>query len=155
MPDAPVKELRLPELQLPEISRDEIMANLSLPKLDPTGIGKAVSDAASDVMAMSHLGPRRTRSRWPIIGGLVLAGLALMALVNVAGIRSKIVSGAQATRDKAMDLLSSEEDFEEPTAFDAAETMPLDPAIHPVDPTATPADYPAGLGADGKHGIAV
>ncbi len=178
MPELPVKEIRLSDLHLPEINRDDIMRSLSeirmpdvdlkkmeRPKFDlpdsvskrdwpSIDIGKAVAGAA----AAAHIG-RQRRSRWPFaVGGLILAGVATAAIMSNETVRARISAAIEGLRERVASMRSGydglEIDRDDAIAFDAAETMPIQPSPFTEDSTAEATSYPDGLGTNGHEDIA-
>ena len=177
MPELPVKESRLSELHLPEIKRDDIVRSLSeirLPDVDLTKIerpkidlpdsvtkfewsdvGKAVAGAA----AAANLGRRASRPRWPLaVGGLIVAGLAAWAILTNEALRARISSGASAIRERISAMRSTDADWldmdrDEPIAFDAAETKPIEAPAYADSSTVDATDYPEGLGSNNGDAI--
>ncbi len=171
MPELPVKEIRRSELHLPEISRKDIMRSLSemrLPDVElpdsltkrdwpkfempDVDLGKAVAGAA----AAAHIG-RKSRSRWPFaVGGLILAGLATAAILSSETIRAKIASGIEALRERVATMRSTDYDGldidqDEPIAFDAAPTAPIETSPFSEGSLGDTTDYPSGLGSNGHE----
>lgn len=171
MPELPVKDIRLSDLHLPEINRDDIMKSLSemrmpdvdLKKMDrpklpdsvtkrdwpSVDIGKAVAGAA----AAAHIG-RQRRSRWPFaVGGLILAGVATAVIVSNETVRARIASLIESLRERIASMRAGYDGLDverdDAVAFDAAETMPIQPSPFTEDSTAG-ADYPDGLGSNGR-----
>lgn len=158
MPNVTLDRSRIPELQLPEMLPDDIVRAISerlpdvdlsaveWPKLDPSSIGKAVTDAA----AAAHIGRRSERPRWPLLGGLLIAGVAGVAILSREGVRTRMAEAIGWVRTQAKAMLPSGDDSDtDAQAFGAADTMPTQPAAHPADPTSEAAGYPAGLGSNG------
>lgn len=176
MPDSPVSEIRLPELHLPEIKRDDIVRSLSAirmpdidmpkvsrPKVDlpsmpsipnvdfsKIDIGKAVAGAAAAV----HIGRGARRPRWPFaIGTLVVVGLATWAIMSNQALRARLISAAAAVRERIATMTAGYDDrldvdMDDPIAFDAANTAPIDPGPYSDASltSAEPTPYPEGLG---------
>ena len=184
MPEIPVKEIRRSDLHLPEIKRDDIMRSLSeirLPEVDLSKIerprfdlpdsvskfewpkfdlsagdvGKAVVGAA----AAAHIGRRRSRPRWPLaVGALIVGGLAAAAMLSNEALRSRIASSIVALRERIASMRSGgyelEVDREDPVAFAAAETAPIEPSRFADATTIDATGYPEGLGSDKENGTA-
>ena len=165
MPELPVKEGRMSELHLPEISRTDIMRSLSeirmpdvdlpkveRPKFDLPDIGKAVAGAAAAAGIV-----RRSRPRWPFaVGGLILAGMVTAAILSNETIRTRIAAGIEALRERLAAMRSTDNeldvDQDEPIAFDAASTAPIETSPFSEGSTAeASADYPSGLGSNGHE----
>jgi hypothetical protein len=183
MSELPVKESRLPELHLPEIDRDDIARSLSdirLPEVDLSKLErpkivlpKAVSNfewpkfdvsstdirrAVESIAVAAHLRRRPRQSRWPLaVGGLLVAGVATVAILRNEANRARLASGASAVRNRLTSMRSNESDkleidADETIAFDAAETAPIETPPY-ADPTMIEATgYPEGLGADRDNG---
>lgn len=177
MPELPVKEGRLSELHLPEIKREDIVRSLSelrLPDVDLTrlerpkfdlpesvarfewpDVGKAVAGAA----AAANIGRRPSRPRWPLaVGGLIVAGLATWAILSNEALRARIASGANALRERITAMRSDDSDWlemdrDEPLAFDAAETKPIETPAYGETTTVGASGYPDGLGSNNGDAI--
>jgi hypothetical protein len=126
MPETPVKETRRPDLHLPEIKRDEIIRALSeirLPDVDLSKIDLSRLDLSKierpkvelpdvdlrrlDVRrAMEDVAIRagvreRTRSRWPLVAGLLIAaGVGVWALLRRPAVRAQVEEAAQKARER-------------------------------------------------------
>jgi hypothetical protein len=184
MPELPVKEARLSELHLPEIKRDDIMRSLSgihlpdvdlsrlerpridlpeavsrfeWPKIDLSSVdvGKAMAGAA----AAAHIGRRAHRRRWPLVGGLIVAGLAGWAIMSNEALRDRLARGARAIREGISAVRSNwhdrlEIDRDHPIAFPAAETASIEASPFADGTTIDATGYPAGLGSNNGNGIA-
>jgi hypothetical protein len=172
MPELPVKESRLSELHLPEINRDDIMRSLSeirMPEVDlPDSVTKRdwpkfempdidIGKAVAGAVAAAGIG-RRSRPRWPLaVGGLILAGVATAAILSNETIRAKIASGIEALRERVSAMRSTDYDEldidqDDPIAFDAAATAPIEtPRYSDGSTLDATADYPAGLGSNGHE----
>lgn len=169
MPELPVKEVRLSELHLPEIKRDDILRSLSeirLPEavskfewpeidLSSVDVGKAMAGAA----AAAHIGRRAQRRRWPLaVGGLIVAGLAGWAILSNEALRTRLASAVGAIRERISAVRSTwydrhEIDRDDPIAFPAAETAPIEASPYPESTTIDATDYPAGLGSNNGDAI--
>jgi hypothetical protein len=171
MPQLPVKESRLPELHLPEISRDDIMRSLSeirMPDVDlPDSVTKRdwpkfempsldIGKAVAGVAAAAHIG-RSPRSRWPFaVGGLIVAGLATAAILSNETVRARIAGAFEALRVRASAMRSTDYDEldidqDDPIAFDAAETAPIEASPFSDGSTVDATGYPDGLGSNGHE----
>ena len=140
----------MPELptvrSLSEIHLPEAVSNFEWPKigLSSVDVGKAITDAA----AAAHIGRRAQRSRWPLaVGGLIVAGLAGWAILSNEALRARLARGVSAIRERISAVRSNrydrlEIDGDDPIAFPAAETAPIDAT-----------GYPAGLGSNNGDGI--
>jgi hypothetical protein len=177
MPELPVKEGRLSELHLPEIKRDDIIRSLSeirLPDVDLTklerpkidlpdsvskfewsDVGKAVAGAA----AAANIGRRTSRARWPLaVGGLIIAGLATWAILTNEALRARIAKAGNALRERISAMRSDDAEWldmdrDEPMAFEAAETKPIEaPAFGETTKVAS-SGYPEGLGSNNGDAI--
>ncbi len=178
MPEVLIKEIRLPELHLPEISRDDIRRSLSeihLPDVDLSNIVRPrvdlpnidVGKAIAGVAAAAHLTRPARRSRWrPVLGALMVAGLAGWAVLSNAALRERISKAVQGLRQRVDSMrLGSVEglevDADRPVAFPAAETKPTEGSQYADAVTgsngsngsAGSAGYPDGLGAVDSDGI--
>ena len=177
MPEVLIKEIRLPELHLPEISRDDIrrsMSEIHLPDVDLSNmvrprvdlpnidIGKAIAGVA----AAAHLTRPARRSRWqPVLGALIVAGLAGWAVLSNAALRERISKTMEGLRQHVDSMRSGsveglEVDADGPVAFPAAEAKPTEGSPYAdavsgtngtngTNGTAGTAGYPDGLGAGG------
>lgn len=102
--------------------------------------------------------PRPRRSRWPIaFGVIIVAAFGAWALLRRPEVRRRIDEAAHRARERFDELRARdsglEVDADEPVAFTAAETAPIQAegfASAPDDGGAgtTRSDYPAGLGAN-------
>jgi hypothetical protein len=150
MLELPVQDVHLPELHLPELHVPQSVSNFEWPTVDLSSIdvGKAVAGAAAAV----HIGRRRSRPRWPLaVGGLLAAGLAGWAVLGNEAARARIVGAVSAIRERISAARSNrlgwlETDAHDPIAFPAAETALIE---------ATEFDYPAGLGSNNGDGTSV
>jgi hypothetical protein len=169
MPELPVKEVRMPELHLPEIDRAEIARSLSemhlpefdLPKIErpkmPDRMSKVdLGKAVAGVVAMTPFRPKPARSRWPVaVGGLIIAGVATAVVLSNRALRDRLAAAVDALRTRLMAMRQGadeglEIDVDEPVAFQAAETTPIDPPTYADATTAEVTGYPDGLGADAR-----
>jgi len=149
MLELPVQDVHLPELHLPELHLPESVSNFEWPTVDLSSVdvGKAVASAA----AAMHIGPRRSRPRWPLaLGGLLAAGMAGWLVGNDPA-RARIARAVRATRERIATARSNrqvgrETDTQDPIAFPSAETALTEPIEF---------DYPAGLGSNNGDGTAV
>jgi hypothetical protein len=167
------RESRLPELRLPEISREGIsrglsemrgpdlsklerpnlqMPDIDMPKIDlpKIDIGKAVNDAA---IAVGLARPQRRR--WPfVLGGAIVLGLTAWALMQSTAFRQWLDNMVGMARER----MDPGEDIDDPVAFTAAETAPIDAGPYASNGEmdvagafdaagASANDYPEGLGA--------
>ncbi len=163
MPELPVKEARLSELHLPEIGRDDIARSLSeihipefdLPRIErpkmPDRMAKVdLGKAVAGVVAMTPFRPKRSRPRWPLaVGGLIIAGVATTVILSNRAIRDRLASAYNALRTRLSSMRRDdmlEIDVDDPVAFTAAETAPIDPLAD--ETTADVTGYPDGLGAE-------
>jgi hypothetical protein len=165
MSELPVKEVRMTELHLPEIDRAEITRSLSemhmpefdLPKIErpklPDRITKVdLGKAVAGVVAMTPFRPKRSRPRWPLaVGGLIVAGVATSMILSNRAIRDRIARTLDALRARVRAMRTNdmlEIDVDDPVAFTAAESAPIDPLPYADEATAEVTGYPDGLGAD-------
>jgi len=173
MPELPVKEVRMPELHFPEIDRAEITRSLSemhLPEFDmprierpkmpdrmskmPDRMSKVdLGKAVAGVVAMTPFRPKPARRRWPLAIGLIIAGVATAAVLSNRSLRDRLAAAVDALRTRLMAMRQGtdeglEIDVDEPVAFQAAETAPIDPMPYADGTTAEVTGYPDGLGAD-------
>ena len=175
MPELSVKEIRLPELHLPEISRDDIRRSLSeihLPDVDLSNLARPrvdlpnidVGKAIAGVAAAAHLTRPARRRRWrPVLGALMVAGLAGWAVLSNAALRERISKAVQGLRQRVDSMrLGSVEglevDADRPVAFPAAETKPAEGSQYAdagmgSNGSNGSAGYPDGLGAVDSDGI--
>lgn len=137
--DATRPTLEMPEVELPKFDLSKIdLSKIEMPKVD---VGKAVSDAA---IAVGLAKPRR--SRWPfVLGAGVLVAVAGWTVMNSAAIRERL-SRAKAWISDQVGAMQAEDIDQDPVAFTAAETKPLQEPIHAPVSDSTTADYPEGLG---------
>jgi hypothetical protein len=133
----------------------EAISNFEWPKVDlpKVAVGKAVSGAA----VAAHIRPRRKRSRWPLLGGLIVVGVAGWALLGNRVLRAKLASGARQLGGRVMALRSNghdrlEIDPDHPVAFPAAQTAPIHQSLSAESSTVEPTPYPAGLGSNDGNG---
>jgi hypothetical protein len=148
--DVHLPELHLPELHLPELHVPQSVANFEWPTVDLSSIdvGKAVAGAAAAV----HIGRRRSRRRWPLaVGGLLAAGMAGWVVLGNEAARARIAGAVGAIRERIAAARWNrhgelEMDADDPIAFPAAETALIE---------ATEFDYPAGLGSNNGDGTSV
>ena len=138
-----IKDARLPDVRLPDFERPTLaMPDLDGPKAD---VGKAIVSAATAVGLVKT--PRR--SRWPFLlgAGLVVA-LAGWTVMNAAGIRERVgrAKGWIEDRVGAVPTEPVDQDSQDPVAFTAADTQPIEKPATTVVSASTNADYPEGLG---------
>jgi hypothetical protein len=177
MPELPVKDVRLSELHLPELKREDIVRAISdirgpdvdmsrlerskndlserVSKLEwpSVDVGKAMAGAA----AAAHIGRRARRPRWPMaVGGLIVAGLAAWAILTNETIRAGINRAANGVRERIATMRSTDDgleiDHDDPIAFEAAETAPMDSSPY-SDTIVEATGYPEGLGSNNGDGI--
>ena len=171
MPELPTKDARLSELHLPEFKRDDIMRTLSemrpdvdiskieRPKLQipdsvsKSDLGKAVSNAAVSAGLR-----RKEPTRWPLaVGGLIVAGLAAWAIFTNEAVRSRLAAAANGVRDRVASMRSANDqleiDADQPVAFDAAQTAPIESPPYSESTTIDAAGYPEGLGSNNGDGL--
>ena len=117
------------------------MPEIEIPKID---VGKAVLGAATAVGLV-----QRRRSRWPfLLGAGVVIAVAAWAFMNTA-IRERLAGAASAATERVRAMRAGDQD-QEPRAFPAAQTAPIDlPSNLSVPPSPTP-DYPEGFGAENE-----
>jgi len=166
MPELPVKEVRMPELHLPEIDRTEITRSLSemrlpefdMPKIErpklPDRMSKAdFGKAVAGVVAMTPFRPKPARPRWPLaVGGLIVAGVATVAVLSNRSIRARITAVIDALRERLASMRADDDSLDidgDPVAFTAADTAPIEPVPYADGTTAEVTGYPDGLGAEG------
>ena len=150
MLELPVQDVHLPELHVPELHIPQSVSSFEWPTIDlsSTHVGKAVTGAAAAV----HIGRRRSRPRWPLaVGGLLAAGMFGWVLLGNAAARARIVGALRAMGERVSAARSNrrngrEIDALDPIAFPAAETALVEP---------TEFDYPAGLGSNNGDGTSV
>lgn len=182
MPELPVKDVRLSDLHLPELKREDIMRALSeiprpdidltrleRPKIDlpdsvskfewpkiglsSMDVGKAMAGAAAAV----HIGRRNKPTRWPLaVGALIVAGLAAWAILTNEMVRTRLAGVANAVRERVAAMRSTDDgleiDHDDPIAFDAAETHPIEAPPYSDSTMIDATDYPAGLGSNNGDG---
>jgi hypothetical protein len=148
-----LKDIRQPEVHLPG---PDAVSRFDWPKVDLSSVdvGKSVADAASAV----HIG-RASRPRWPLaVGGLIVAGLAGWAIMSNAALRARLARGVAAIREQVSAMRSGRYadgqkiDAENPIAFAAAETKPIEDSPFTDETTSEP-DYPPGLGSNNGDGL--
>jgi hypothetical protein len=150
MLDLPVQDVHLPELHLPELHVPKGVSSFEWPTVDLSSIdvGKAVAGAAAAV----HIGRRRSRPRWRLaVGGLLAAGMAGWVVLGNEAARARIAGVVGAIHERISAARSNwhgglEIDAHDPIAFPAAETVLIE---------ATEFDYPAGLGSNNGDGTSV
>lgn len=133
----------LPKLERPNIEMPDIdLSKIELPKVD---FGKAVADAATSVGLIS-----KPRARWPfLVGAAVAVAVAGWAWMNADMIRRRVSDAAAMVGDRVATMRGAT-DFDEQTAFTAAEPKPIE-STDPFDSSLSTngADYPTGFGATG------
>ena len=141
---SPVKDFRKPDferpkLELPEFEMPKIdLSNVEIPKVD---VAKTIADAAT---AVGLTKPRR--SRWPfVIGAGIVVAVAGLAALNSATVRDRLSQAKSWITERVSDMRSG--DYEEPVAFTAAETKPIEDSIDAVVSDPMSPDYPDGFGA--------
>ena len=98
------------------------------------------------------------RPRWPLaVGGLIVAGLAGWAILSNEALRARLASGAGAIRERISAVRSNrydrlDIDRDDPIAFPAAETAPIEAAPYTDSATIDATGYPAGLGSNNGDG---
>jgi hypothetical protein len=107
----------------------------------------------------ARLGRREQRSRWPLAGTLVVAGLAGWVVLSNDMIRARLSGMASAIEQRISAIQSTwmashELDRTDPIAFSAAETMPIATATSTGTATKPATDYPTGFGSNNGGGIA-
>lgn len=133
MPDFERPKLEMPEFELPKID----LSNVEIPKVD---VGKAIADAAT---AVGLTKPRR--SRWPfVIGAGIIIAVAGWTAMNSSTVRDRLSQAKSWISERVADMRSGE--YEEPVAFTAAETKPIEDSIDTVVSDPMSPDYPEGLG---------
>lgn len=155
MLELPVQDVNLPELHLPEIHLPEFhvpqsLSSLEWPTVDLSSIdlGKAVTGAAAAV----HIGRRRSRPRWPLaVGGLLAAGMVGGVVLGNEALRARIIRAVGEIRERISAARSNRQggleiDAQDPIAFPEAET---------ASSGLTEFDYPAGLGSNNGDGTSV
>jgi hypothetical protein len=173
MPELPVKEVRPSELHLPEIKRDEIVRALSeirmpeidLPKIDLPKIERPDVDlsarsfgrVATGIAVALGLVTRPRRSRWPLaVGGLIVAGLAAVAVLSNTAVRTRLSEASSAARDRVGAMRAGSDALDvgpdDAIAFDAAETAEIETSPFAEASTVDATGYPTGLGADHQNG---
>jgi len=134
----------------PDVDIPSAISKVEWPKVDLSSVdvGSAVRGAA----AAAHIGRRRDRPRWPLaIGGLIVAALASWVILRNDGLRARLAGGASAIRERiaAMKRSGYEQDgIDDPIAFDAAPTAPIEVSAFTVSGTTQATGYPAGLGSN-------
>jgi len=135
--------LRLPDIDLPKVD---------LPKVDLPNL------ALPDAITNFELRPRR-RPRWPFaVGALVAMGLAGWTIWSNHELRARLAGLVTSAREQIATMRSSRDDRspmvgEDPIAFPAAETRPIqDDPLTDVAIGDAP-DYPSGLGSNNGDGI--
>lgn len=156
-----LSEIHLPDVDLPRLERPRIdlaeaVSKFEWPKIDLSSVdvGKAMAGAA----AAAHIGRRAQRPRWPlVVGGLIIAGLAGWAILSNEALRARLARRAGAIRERISAVRSKrydrlEIDRDNPIAFPAAETAPIEPSPLTDSPTIDATGYPAGLGSNNGDG---
>jgi hypothetical protein len=137
-------------IHLPDIDISGAISKVEWPKLDLSSIdvGKAVRGAG----AAAHIGRRRNRPRWRLaIGGLTFAVLASWVILRNDGVRARLTDGASAIRERIAAMKRSgydQDEIDDPIAFDAAATAPIEASAFKVSRTTEATGYPAGLGSN-------
>jgi hypothetical protein len=131
-----LQDIKLPKVDLPEIE---------IPKVD---VGKAVLGVATAAGLV-----KRRRSRWPyLLGAGVVVAVAAWAVTNAA-IRERLTQAVTAIGERVQAMRGGGQD-QEPMAFPAAQTAPInEPANLSVPPASNP-DYPEGFGAENQAATA-
>jgi hypothetical protein len=172
MLELPIKDVRLPRLHLPKIKRDAIgrslsdrlpnvelpdaASNFAWPKIDLPSVD--VGQALAGTAAAAHIGRRRHRPRWPLaVGGLIVAGVVGWAILSHEALRARLARRADAMRARLSALRSSrydqfDLDRDDPIAFDAAETAPVQAPAFAASTAVAASGYPAGLGSKSRDG---
>ena len=134
MPDFERPKFEMPEFEMPKVD----LSNLEIPKVD---VGKAIADAAT---AVGLTKPRR--SRWPfVIGAGIIVAVAGWTAMNSSTVRDRLSQAKSWITERVGDMRSGE--FEEPVAFTAAETKPIEDSIDTIVSDPMSPDYPDGFGA--------
>lgn len=150
MPEVDLSKVERPRFDLPDSVTKRDWPKFEMPSMD---IGKAVAGAAAAV----HIGRRSRRSRWPFaVGGLIIAGLATAAILSNETIRAKIAAGLEALRDRISSMRSTDYDEldidrDDPIAFDAADTAPIEASAFSEGSMVDATGYPSGLGSNGHE----
>jgi hypothetical protein len=168
MAELPVKEVRPSELHLPEIKRDEIVRALSeirMPEIDLPRIERPDVDlsarsfgrVATAIAVALGLVTRPRRSRWPLaVGGVVIAGLATVAVLSNTAVRARLSGATSAVRDRVGAMRAGDDALEvghdDVVAFDAAATAEIEAPTFAEASTIDATGYPTGLGADHQNG---
>lgn len=155
--DIPRPDVDLSKIERPRMDLPDSVGKLRWPSIDllSVDIGKAVAGAA----AAAHIGRRTRRPRWPLaVGGLIVAGLATWAVLTNETVRSRLAGVANGVRERLDAMRSGDSDgldieTDEPIAFDAAETHPIEPAPYADTTTVDATGYPEGLGSHNGDGI--
>ena len=142
---SPVKDVRLPDferltLEMPDLEIPKIdLSKVEVPKVD---LAKAVAGAAT---AVGLAKPRRPR--WPfVLGAGIIVAAAGLTVMNSATIRERLSQAKSWISERIADMRSADFD-EEPVAFSAAATKPIQDSIDTVAPGSAAPDYPDGFGA--------
>ena len=140
-------------IHFPDVDIPSAISKVEWPKLDLSSmdVGKAVRDAS----VAAHIGRRRNRPRWRLaIGGLTVAALASWVILRNDGVRARLTDGASAIRERIAAMKRSgydQDEIDDPIAFDAAATAPIEASAFKVRGTTEATGYPAGLGSnDGR-----
>lgn len=118
MPELRLKDVRIPELHMPEMSRDDITRaigdatrDVDLSRLDPrkldlpdmSDIARELSKvdvpAALATVATIRRAPRPPRAPF-VLGGLIVLGIAAVAIARSPMVRPKLESFAQRAREE-------------------------------------------------------
>jgi len=157
-----LSEIRLPEVDLshlerPRIDLPEAVSKFEWPRIDLSSVD--VGKAVAGVAAAAHIRPRRRRPRWPLaVGGLIVAGLAGWTILSNEALRGGLARGAAAIRERISALRSNlygrlEPGRDDPIAFSAAETAPIEATRSTDGTTIDATGYPAGLGSNNGEGV--
>lgn len=145
----------LPALRAPKLDLPDAISKIELPTMD-VSMGD-VANSLSEKAGAIHLRRAPRRPRWPVaLGGLVVAGLAGWAILSNRELRTSLANRFNAARQWIQALRSGEDrssiDGDDPIAFPAAETRPIetdrltDPFVE--RPSSAVPDYPPGLGSN-------
>lgn len=147
--------------QLPSV--EEVVSSLEagrqrLSDADLVGASRSALTSARDALPRGW--PRRGRPRrWPWVAGIILGTTMLgWAILSNAALRARLARSARAIRERIAALRSNrydrlEIDRDDPIAFPAAETAPIEASSFTASTTTDATGYPAGLGSNSGDGI--
>lgn len=141
-PDVDPSKLAFPKVQLPEAAKVEL-PSIDISQLDLAG---TIQDAA----AVAGFPRPASRLRLPVaLGGLLLAGAAIWALMSRPQLRTRLRDLGNSMRGRISSMRSNAFDLApaDPIAFPEADTKPIQPAPWDGGENNEAPDYPEGLGS--------